>query len=625
MSTTDKLIQVPINKNNFLRFYDVDRTLENSVQANGLHNAYQLRWINHEDYLPILNGDTLVFYTNFDEPNQLDIDKLVVVIDKGKGEYELTEDVNLIAENWGQNNYRITLSVPTNSTLDRTKIRIALLGTEEFGGYEFIGVNSSTITGRIARVRRLSNGNLILVGSFEKSLGNDTANVAIIDQNGNLVPTIYSDFNNIINDVIELNDGILVFVGNFTNYSGFDVSRIVALNVFGTIESTINFGVGTNQEILTITKDSTNNLYIGGIVPFFFNNSSSGQRIWKILPNGVADTTFTPPTLSTTVLQIDNNGKLLAGRSGSGGISRLNLDGTLDTSFTSGFVGFAAVGTIAVAPDDSIFVLGNLGSGIASNIAKLLPDGGVDTSFPLLITSSLQNLIIENNTLIVTGNVLANIYTLGGELVQSFPVNGTVGNLRTLGENTFLTGIQGANFGFAGIGNRAYSTITEVFLPAPTLKISNLFVVVQRNLKNLNNTHLISVSTLSNIYNYEWSIFDESVDDRYTVRVLSSKVGVEYQKDSEIYKEATTGRPRVTRATVNKNISFEIYYGSEDLHDVISIFSSFRDFKINNDPYVCEEVEAAYERIHNLFKATLKLRDVNFSSRINKCIPNILS
>lgn len=150
--------------------------------------------------------------------------------------------------------------------------------------------------------------------------------------------------------------------------------------------------------------------------------------------------------------------------------------------------------------------------------------------------------------------------------------------------------------------------------------VSNNFLVGQFTTKNINNTHLISFYNKSNIYNYEWADFDESVDDYYQIRVSSSIVGVTYPSEKEIYTEATTGRPRVTRAVNNKQYNFEIYYNVEELHDAISTVSNFKYFGINGKAYIVEDYEVEFLRNLNIFKGVMTIKDVEFDRRVTSCL-----
>lgn len=151
------------------------------------------------------------------------------------------------------------------------------------------------------------------------------------------------------------------------------------------------------------------------------------------------------------------------------------------------------------------------------------------------------------------------------------------------------------------------------------LYISNYLLIRQVTEKNINNTHLFTFYHNSDIYDYNWSNYVVATDTPYTVRLASSKIGISYPQEKEIYQEATTGRPRVTRAINNKQVNLEIYYNIEELHDAIATFSSFKSMEINGDPYIVEEIEPEYQRNLNIFKTTLTIKDVNFSRRVNVC------
>jgi len=149
--------------------------------------------------------------------------------------------------------------------------------------------------------------------------------------------------------------------------------------------------------------------------------------------------------------------------------------------------------------------------------------------------------------------------------------------------------------------------------------VSNYFMVSQLTAKNINNTHLISFYNKSTIYNYEWAEYNELVDTPYTIRVASSVIGISYPSEKTIYREATTGKPRVTRATNNKQYNFEIYYATEELHDAISTVSNFKYFGINSKEYIVEEYEVEFLRNLNIYKGTMTIKDVNYDRRITVC------
>lgn len=151
------------------------------------------------------------------------------------------------------------------------------------------------------------------------------------------------------------------------------------------------------------------------------------------------------------------------------------------------------------------------------------------------------------------------------------------------------------------------------------IHVSNYFETLRPIPDNVNNTHVFSFYGNSNIYNYEWNLFTEGSDLPYKVRIAGGIIDLAYITEKDIYTEATTGRPRTTRAINKKEYSFETYFATETLHDAISTASNYKYFAINNMPFVVESYEVSYERTFNLFKGVLKLKDVNFDRRISYC------
>src|SRR5690625_3601599 len=68
---------------------------------------------------------------------------------------------------------------------------------------------------------------------------------------------------------------------------------------------------------------------------------------------------------------------------GMDGVKRLNVDGSLDTSFLAGPID-GRVTNLAVQPDDGIIIVGSFGEiagEVRNKIARLLPDGRLDPDF----------------------------------------------------------------------------------------------------------------------------------------------------------------------------------------------------------------------------------------------------
>ncbi len=118
-------------------------------------------------------------------------------------------------------------------------------------------------------------------------------------------------------------------------------------------------------------------------------STSDGNRIVRLNPDGTIDPTFTSPDLlpgGTTNwiydLALDSQGRLLICGSFTSVqgqakrlIARLQQDGGLDASFTSGPIQGTSISSLETNPNGTFFAAG------AGGIRKLLADGAIDSSF----------------------------------------------------------------------------------------------------------------------------------------------------------------------------------------------------------------------------------------------------
>jgi uncharacterized delta-60 repeat protein len=202
-------------------------------------------------------------------------------------------------------------------------------------------------------------------------------------------------FNLQVHDVEEDSNGKLYVAGQFTSYNGTAINRIVRLNTDGSIDTSFNVGTGFNALVYNLEWDSTNNkLYaFGGFTSY---NGTSINRIIRLNSDGSIDNTFNSGTgfNSTTYIgKLDSNGKLYVGGfftsyngTGANRIIRLNSDGSIDTNFVYGTgINAGYVSHIEINSSGKIFVCGSnfstYNGTTANDIVKLNSDGSIDTSF----------------------------------------------------------------------------------------------------------------------------------------------------------------------------------------------------------------------------------------------------
>ena len=131
-------------------------------------------------------------------------------------------------------------------------------------------------------------------------------------------------------------------------------------------------------------------IIIGG--SFTQVGSTAMKSIARINVDGSVDTSFTPPDMDEVFsVAVQADGKIVVGGyfTTVGGVSRnyiarLNADGSLDTSFDPGTGGDAGPYCLRVQPDGKILLGGwfnQINGTLLNRIARLNTDGSVDTSF----------------------------------------------------------------------------------------------------------------------------------------------------------------------------------------------------------------------------------------------------
>jgi len=195
-------------------------------------------------------------------------------------------------------------------------------------------------------------------------------------------------------------DGKIIFGGDFTKYNETNSSRIARLNTDMRLDPTFTTGTGANETVRASVIDSSNKIIIGG--KFTNYNGTARNYIARLNSDGTNDATFNIGTgigISPSdgiegihAIAIQSDGKILVGGYFTGyngttrnSIARLNSDGTLDTSFTSGFaLDSAIVYSIAIQSDGKILVGGsfdNYSSTSTNNIVRLNTNGAIDNTF----------------------------------------------------------------------------------------------------------------------------------------------------------------------------------------------------------------------------------------------------
>ena len=205
--------------------------------------------------------------------------------------------------------------------------------------------------------------------------------------------------------VVDITCKSIIYVsGQFTDYDGNASSRIVRIETNGTYDSTFNVGTGLTGGAgtvsgLLVSPDGSGKVYAAGNFTSF--NGTAANRIVRINVDGSIDTTFNSGTgfnneVRSLAAAPDGSGDIYAvgnftTYNGAGHIRivRINSDGTADTAFATGSgISPGPPDRVVATTDGSndIYVVGNFtnynGTGY-DNLLRLNDDGSHDGTFNL--------------------------------------------------------------------------------------------------------------------------------------------------------------------------------------------------------------------------------------------------
>jgi uncharacterized delta-60 repeat protein len=228
---------------------------------------------------------------------------------------------------------------------------------------------------------------------------------ASINEPPGSIDTTFSPFagcnGNVYALALQANNQLLVG-GNFTMADGVPRQNLARLNADGSLDAGFLMPTttsGANGSIQALTVQTDGRIVVGG---FFTNfNSVVENRITRLNYDGSLDSTFNNnsgadnPVYALAQSPVDS--KLLVGGSFAtlggvsfNGIARLNKDGTPDTSFNTGGLGAGSSGAsstvyaVAVQSNGQILIGGDFTTynGVTVNhLARLNTDGSLDTNF----------------------------------------------------------------------------------------------------------------------------------------------------------------------------------------------------------------------------------------------------
>lgn len=206
-----------------------------------------------------------------------------------------------------------------------------------------------------------------------------------------------------INTIIKLSNGQLLLGGSFTQFQGYSVGYLAKINADGTPDIAFNTNIGTkisragSIRVLALVEQSDGKLLVGGMFSTF--NGTARSSLMRLNADGTPDTTFntnlgvigegTSGSVGVKEIKIQSDGKILIGGAfqtiagvARKAIARILTTGALDTTFTSPLTtANDYINNMIIDSSGKIYIAGKFAGSSLSNVVRLTSTGSIDTAF----------------------------------------------------------------------------------------------------------------------------------------------------------------------------------------------------------------------------------------------------
>ncbi|HEX3720204.1 MAG TPA: Calx-beta domain-containing protein [Verrucomicrobiae bacterium] len=249
-----------------------------------------------------------------------------------------------------------------------------------------------------------TDGMAIIGGDFTSFDSHPASYVVRLQTNGLVDKTFLASLgaaglNGPVNAVVVDSLGNIIIGGNFTSVDGTntDANHLARLTPSGSLDLSFSTGFGFNGGVATLALDAEGRILVGGSFSAF--NTTNCNNLVRLLPNGALDTSFLPSSGNSsygtdgevTSLTVDSLGNVVVGGQFAhingtnwNNIARLLPNGALDTTFNPGTGSDSIVYAVAVQNNNDIIMGGsfrNVNGFSANSIARLNVNGSFDTNF----------------------------------------------------------------------------------------------------------------------------------------------------------------------------------------------------------------------------------------------------
>lgn len=306
---------------------------------------------------------------------------------------------------------------------------------------------------RLSDLQILADDKILFGGSFN-TYNNEAVEKLIklnadgtIDESFNFTGRLTDIAFPIINSVLPLSDGDIVISGSFNSIYSNIANSIARLNSDGSLDNDFILS-GVIEDVfhrsIRAVLDLDENILISGIDPDFEN-----YKLLRLLSNGELDNSFTDGeaafnrslgTVSDPIIRVRNNGEIFYssnhsryGDHFSQRLSKLAADGNIMTDFNADIGGKASI-TAAKQLNDGSILLGGRYTSIdnipANFIAKISPDGTLDTEFMDNIGNGpnrpINSIETDNNGNILLGGGFSSFNDIPASLIVRLSSDGII-------------------------------------------------------------------------------------------------------------------------------------------------------------------------------------------------------
>lgn len=249
----------------------------------------------------------------------------------------------------------------------------------------------------------LSDGKIIAVGGFTLYNGLTANRIVKLNSDGTVDNSFVTGtgFNNTIKSIDIESSGKILVAGIFTSYNSNSKSIIARINPDGSFDNTLNNDIA-GSDIIKIDSQIDGKILVlksNNFAMFRMNNDGSSDVVFNDVMNSNLYYTKVKDFL------VQQNSKILFcgdfknfGTNHVNSLARLESTGVIDITFAKG-IGFDShVNVTKMQPDGKILVGGNFlhyNNTIVNPIVRLNLDGTIDTSFNLGTNFNAQVLTIE--------------------------------------------------------------------------------------------------------------------------------------------------------------------------------------------------------------------------------------